>query len=1140
MLFKKKEKTNRKPSHSFSLDNQVSCLVLKEFKTAIKSYLKSMKSGRLFINHVLYDIPWFMITGPENSGKSTALAVSGLSFQFRYPRDNGGENLSGIKWFSGNNAIWIDIPGKINNSENTELFESVYQSLAKIRRKRPVDCIICIIDIGCIINGSQQSIRKTALDLRNKFDEMIRYWGIELPVFCIFSRMDSMPGFTEFFYDNSVKWSDQFLGATFANEQVNDLPSKKFNKEYDIICSSLKALYLKRSAKESDIITRRLISRFLIEFEGIKKKVSDFFEELFKDNPCEGKPVFKGFYFISCNTNEIKGTNPKESVTLSKLSQTIICHPLNPHRNENYYKGTEQKSFRKPGTLFIERLFFEVFPNGIQVLMKTRRTSKNGRIKYYSLCGVFSLIFISLVLYLFFSFEEAQKLYDKINENVTLTNKKSDNLMDAYTQMQNISEMVERFRTFHQKGVPLSYGIGFIETERTYDKLKRIYFQQAFNLLSVPLAAYLESGIKNNSATGYNLTFENYSSLYRYLKTYLSISEEVAENRSRIDTMVIREIIENDFCPAMLNLKKVKRFPMNLETILKKNIGLYSYFLKTSEMPLIQQNLFLVKQARNRLAQIPDAKVIYESLSSRLKNTAPSISIPGLSGDGVILNKKSINTIYTQDGWDRYVKNEIAIAIKNPVIIDWVTGKNGIRNAVTDEKKLKADLESMYIDDICMEWLSFLESIYYQRPEGISGTAQFLKKLSTEGSDISVIFENVLRLSKVNTLPKENIAINAAKSYTEKKSASVKKKNIPMAKDAILKKDTLSKIEQFFKPLVSLVRSQDRSVGLSAYKENLNLISEKMVSCAGSKNFLEVFNGTDQDPLLSAWRETEKMIMSLPEYLQTAMTSVIRKPVEIAAETVLNSISEEINDVWYRNVYNFYNSKLSGKYPFYKSKEDASVEATMEFLRPNTGIIYGFVQNNLSSYLARDGDKWKSRTVGCIYLQFNEDFYELLRKSDKISSSMFNNDGSRKVQSVYFMPLPGNKVTGALNIGKQEYKIVDDKLGLCLQWPEETQSHGITIRLFIHQNYTDELKFRGDWALLRLFESAQVNIQNSTSIIARWERNIQNMIIIPYGVRAKFSETVFPFGEKEYFRIKCPERIVERNAGVRGIAQSGD
>jgi type VI protein secretion system component VasK len=94
------------------------------------------------------------------------------------------------------------------------------------------------------------------------------------------------------------------------------------------------------------------------------------------------------------------------------------------------------------------------------------------------------------------------------------------------------------------------------------------------------------------------------------------------------------------------------------------------------------------------------------------------------------------------------------------------------------------------------------------------------------------------------------------------------------------------------------------------------------------------------------------------------------------------------------------------------------------------------------------------------------------------------------------------------------------------------------LRLFVYQSYTDELLFKGDWAFLRLFESAQINIQNRNSMIARWKRNIQNMIMLPYGVKVKFSETVFPFGEKEFFNINCPERIMERDAGMRRIVQN--
>jgi type VI protein secretion system component VasK len=61
---------------------------------------------------------------------------------------------------------------------------------------------------------------------------------------------------------------------------------------------------------------------------------------------------------------------------------------------------------------------------------------------------------------------------------------------------------------------------------------------------------------------------------------------------------------------------------------------------------------------------------------------------------------------------------------------------------------MKAELGSMYIDDICKQWLVFLESIYYKKPEGISDAAEFLRRLSAENSGISDFFENVLRLSK--------------------------------------------------------------------------------------------------------------------------------------------------------------------------------------------------------------------------------------------------------------------------------------------------------------------------------------------------------------------------------------------------------
>ncbi len=66
----------------------------------------------------------------------------------------------------------------------------------------------------------------------------------------------------------------------------------------------------------------------MIQFEGIQARAGDFFTELFKESIYEGKPVFKGFYFVSCKSFEpvLKNQSVAESLP-SSLSNTIVNHP---------------------------------------------------------------------------------------------------------------------------------------------------------------------------------------------------------------------------------------------------------------------------------------------------------------------------------------------------------------------------------------------------------------------------------------------------------------------------------------------------------------------------------------------------------------------------------------------------------------------------------------------------------------------------------------------------------------------------------------------------------------------------------------------------------------------------------------------
>lgn len=1129
MKFKNK-KLKSMGSAVFSNNTQMAHRVFREFKNAISSYRESFKLSGFLRRRVLYDTPWFIIAGLPGSGKTTMLTSCNSSFPFRYPQDKDVETISGINWFFGREIVGIDLPGKFFGSECGELFESFYRCQAKVRPGRPADGIICIIDIESVTSYSVESVKKSASNIRRKLNELIRYWGIELPVFCVFSKMDVIPGFTEIFYDTSVKWSDQLLGAFFSKEQKNDTTCEEFNKEFDLLCSSLKTTLYKRLARENDNSNRRIICRFLIEFEGIKVKTGEFLSELFKSIIDEEKPVLKGFYFTSCKpVDKIGQESSKLKVQSSVIPRTVIYHPLNPHRNEINNQFSEQKTAGKIRSLFTQNFFDEVVPNGTQMLLKTRSTTHKEVLNYWLLSWLFALFSIFLTVYLFYSFKNASDLYDVIRVNVSYTLQKEAGPIEAYSQLQNLSEMVARFREFSKRGVPLFYGLGFVKTQKIYEMLKKIYFQQVYRLIAVPLAEYLELCIKNIYSEKHDLTFDDHAKLYRLLKTYLSISEAVALHPERIDTTLIRKTLDQDLYPLICQVKKINRLPANLETVLKRNIDLYLYFIKTGEMPLIPQNQYIVKQTRDRLGHIPDSRQIYESIVNRLLTRVPSLTIESITGEKnkcLISSNRKINMIYTQDGWDQYVKNEILVSIKNPVKIDWVSGGNSTESVVIDEDKMRSDLIDMYVDDLCREWLIFLQSINYEKTTGKDRTAQYLAMLSSENRGISVLLESVLKSAKVKILPEENVSLTVLKNLTERKIPHGKQ-IASATENRNVNNNYSERIDQYFGPLTDLLDSQGRYGGIPAYKEKLASISDALVSCARGNDFSTVFNGTDKDPMFNAWKTAEKLILSLPEYLQLPMSYVLMKPLEKSAETVMKLISDEIDELWKRTVLKIYNEQISGKYPFYKSRSDASLDAALEFLRPVTGNLYGFISNHLSSYLVKDDNQWRSAAVGCIKMSFNKEFFELLDKADELSSILFNHDGSLRAQTVHFMPLPGNKVTGSLLIDKQEYKIIADYFHTWLKWPDPGRGHEVTLRIFINRNYFDELSFYGEWALLRLLGAANINVQNNTTLIARWERNIQNMVMLPYGIKVQSSGSVQPFAESVFSGLECPEKIME-------------
>jgi type VI protein secretion system component VasK len=176
----------------------------------------------------------------------------------------------------------------------------------------------------------------------------------------------------------------------------------------------------------------------------------------------------------------------------------------------------------------------------------------------------------------------------------------------------------------------------------------------------------------------------------------------------------------------------------------------------------------------------------------------------------------------------------------------------------------------------------------------------------------------------------------------------------------------------------------------------------------------------------------------------------------------------------------------------------------------------------------KDGSEWKTRSVGCVTLEINKELFESLKGADKITRAFFNVDGTLISQKIALLPLPQNKLQGSIVFGSQEYKILPDENRVRLLWPVAGQSDDVILKILVNQNYTEEMKFAGKWGLLRLFESARINNLNSSSFVAKWERNVQNMFMVQYGCHVQVAGAVHPFGDQLFSKLNCPLDIVKK------------
>ena len=176
----------------------------------------------------LYDLPWYLIIGPPGAGKTTALVNSGLKFPLA--GDNAAMAVQGVggtrycDWWFTDEAVLIDTAGRYTTQDSDAKADrrswlAFLDMLSQNRPRQPINGVIVAISIADVLNLSAKEVAAHADAIRKRLDELHEELKVDFPVYAVFTKMDLVEGFTQYFADLDEAKRQAVWGATFQTDR---------------------------------------------------------------------------------------------------------------------------------------------------------------------------------------------------------------------------------------------------------------------------------------------------------------------------------------------------------------------------------------------------------------------------------------------------------------------------------------------------------------------------------------------------------------------------------------------------------------------------------------------------------------------------------------------------------------------------------------------------------------------------------------------------------------------------------------------------------------------------------------------------------------------------------------------------------
>jgi len=962
------------------------------------STIKTSKLGLMRGAAALYELPWYMIIGNPAAGKSSAIVRSGLTFPI--PGNKALQGVGGTRncdWFFTTDGILLDTAGRysVQDDDRHEWF-GFLDLLRRHRKQAPINGILIAVSVAELVAGPATASHELAKNLRTRVQELTERLGVHPPVYVMFTKVDLVAGFQDFFHDSEQSERERIWGSTlrYNRRSAPQDVLAAFDEHFEELVDGLKEMSLASMGANRSTAMRPGVFTFPLEFAALKTPLRAFLATLFEENTYQFKPVFRGFYF----------TSALQEGSVQDLSSRRVAHRFDLALQEQK-AGAAQAAGEQSGYFLLDLFRKVIFAD--RELVKRYTNPSVARCKLGAFFAATILLGCAMGGWSW-SYMGNRQLVANVQSDLDKVKKLQVGRIDLQSRLEALDILQDRIEQLEGYGhdKPWALGFGLYQGDQLARKLRDEYFAGVRAVMVEPVTGALETMLAevNNNAASLDPSRQvatpaprpgqpyqdasptNVGDAYNALKTYLMLGDKRHAEPGHLNDQLTR------YWRGWL---ESNRGSMPREQMIRSAERLMTFHLDHIDdqaWPQMTLKLGLLDTTREHLRRVvrgtPARERVYADIKTRAATRFPAVTVARIVGEqdgALVAGSHAVSGAFTRAAWDKFVLGAIKEASNRELnTVDWVL-KTTARDDLTLEgspEQIQKALIDLYKADYAREWLKFVQGVAIADLRGFDASVQAMNRLGDpQSSPIATLLRTIYEETAWDnpgglrpTLGKtERGALEWFKQVILRRAPS----DARTLADAVDPTQLMGgaavagPIGREFAGVARLVGAKEKEASLmtgyldalSRLRSRLNGLKNQGDPGPGAKQFMQQTLEGSGSELADALRYVdEQMLTGMSDSQKGALRPLLVRPLTQTFAMIVLPSEAEINKTWQAQVVEPFGRTLATKYPF---AQDSSVEATPgeigQVFGPE-GAVAKFVGTAMGPLVVRRGDVLAART----------------------------------------------------------------------------------------------------------------------------------------------------------------------------------